>query len=199
MKKFISFVLALCLALSCSIVGLADSETPESQLEIIDTGERVLTINEAAEVLIDKAGYSKSQAAEFYNEYSVSRGYVHVVERWIKYDAGMGYIIEVGCIVEQECGSGHCNYGDVLETWSEASGSGDYTWNPFYARAEVGPPFDTSITFTSRGTLEVAVGASVTAGFEAAGFSLAGELSGTYYMRKTVSIEDTFELGDWLE
>lgn len=50
-----------------------------------------------------------------------------------------GYTIEVGCLVEIECGSGHCNFGDIIEKWSKAAGSGDYVWDDFYTYAEVGP------------------------------------------------------------
>ena len=111
----------------------------------------------------------------------------------------MGYEIEVGCLIEIECGSGHCNFGDVIEKWSAATGSGDYTWDEFYVYVEVGPPFATSINFRARGNLEVTTTTSSSAGFEAAGFSVVGSVSTQYIYRKTVSIDETWTVGDPLE
>lgn len=85
---------------------------------------------------------------------------------------------------------------EIVETWSEASGSGEYTWNSFYVTATVEGTLADSIYFQSRGTLEVAVDSSMSGGFEAAGFSISATVGTTTYFRKTISIDDTWSTGD---
>ena len=203
MKKAISIILALLMICSLSATafaadnGVACGFDTAEELPIATQGYRTLQLNEAVEDLMEKADYSYLDAQQLVDAYS-TRG-VTLGERWVKYDAGKGYTIEVGCLVEIECGSGHCNFGDIIEKWSKAAGSGDYVWDDFYTYAEVGPPYKTSIRFRTRGNLEVTVSASSSAGFEAAGFSLVGSVSTSRIYRKTISVDKTWTVGDPLE
>jgi hypothetical protein len=203
MRKFSCLFLVIVLVFSLGISANAadysknESSPSENELVVLSSGTRNLEANDAVSLLVTKAGYSYDEAVQLCNHLE-ARG-VSLGERWIVYDAGMGYSIEVGCLIEIECGSGHCNFGDVIEKWSNARGSGDYDWVPFYVYAEVGDPYDTSINFRSRGNLEVTVATSSSAGFEAAGFSVVGSVSTTTTYRKTISINETWTVGDPLE
>ena len=199
MKKVLCIVLTLVMLLSMSVTAFAandEQQTPRESatMYIAEQGYRIVQKNEAISILMEKKDYSYNDALQVVEQAS-TRG-VSYGERWIKYNAGMGYEIEVGCLIEIECGSGHCNFGDVIEKWSAATGSGDYTWDEFYVYVEVGPPFATSINFRARGNLEVTTTASSSAGFEAAGFSIVGGVSTQYIYRKTVSIDETWTVGD---
>ena len=202
MKKILSVILVTVMLLSMSVTAFAANDvqqTPRKSatMDIVEQGYRIVQKNEAISILMEKKDYSYNDALKAVEQAS-TRG-VSYGERWIKYDAGMGYEIEVGCLIEIECGSGHCNFGDVIEKWSAATGSGDYTWDEFYVYVEVGPPFATSINFRARGNLEVTTTTSSSAGFEAAGFSVVGSVSTQYIYRKTVSIDETWTVGDPLE
>lgn len=199
-KRLIGAAMA---AIMCLIVAIPAYATNDPQnvnsgsegMDITSQGYRIVQNNEAVSLLMEKKGYSYADALQVVDD-AVTRG-VTLGERWIKYPAGMGYEIEVGCLIEVECGSGHCNFGDVIDTWSAASGSGDYTWDEFYVYAEVGPPFDTSINFRARGNLEVTTTTSSSAEFEFAGFiSIGGSVSTEHIYRKTVSIDETWTTGD---
>ena len=119
MKKAISIILALLMICSLSATafaadnGVACGFDTAEELPIATQGYRTLQLNEAVEVLMEKADYSYLDAQQLVDAYS-TRG-VTLGERWVKYDAGKGYTIEVGCLVEIECGSGHCNFGDIIE------------------------------------------------------------------------------------
>ena len=199
MKKVLSIILSLVMLLSMSVTAFAanDVQQESATMDIVEQGYRLVQKNEAISILMEKKDYSYNDALKAVEQAS-TRG-VSYGERWIKYDAGMGYEIEVGCLIEIECGSGHCNFGDVIEKWSAATGSGDYTWDEFYVYVEVGPPFATSINFRARGNLEVTTTTSSSAGFEAAGFSVVGSVSTQHIYRKTVSIDETWTVGDPLE
>lgn len=202
MKKVLCIVLSLVMLLSMSVTAFAANDVQQTPrkiatMDIVEQGYRIVQKNEAISILMEKKDYSYNDALKAVEQAS-TRG-VSYGERWIKYDAGMGYEIEVGCLIEIECGSGHCNFGDVIEKWSAATGSGDYTWDEFYVYVEVGPPFATSINFRARGNLEVTTTTSSSAGFEAAGFSVVGSVSTQYFYRKTVSIDETWTVGDPLE
>lgn len=202
MKKVLCIVLSLVMLLSMSVTAFAANDVQQTPrkiatMDIVEQGYRIVQKNEAISILMEKKDYSYNDALKAVEQAS-TRG-VSYGERWIKYDAGMGYEIEVGCLIEIECGSGHCNFGDVIEKWSAATGSGDYTWDEFYVYVEVGPPFATSINFRARGNLEVTTTTSSSAGFEAAGFSVVGSVSTQYIYRKTVSIDETWTVGDPLE
>ena len=202
MKKVLCIVLSLVMLLSMSVTAFAANDVQQTPrkiatMDIVEQGYRIVQKNEAISILMEKKDYSYNDALKAV-EQAPTRG-VSYGERWIKYDAGMGYEIEVGCLIEIECGSGHCNFGDVIEKWSAATGSGDYTWDEFYVYVEVGPPFATSINFRARGNLEVTTTTSSSAGFEAAGFSVVGSVSTQYIYRKTVSIDETWTVGDPLE
>lgn len=199
MKKVLSIILSLVMLLSMSVTAFAanDVQQESATMDIVEQGYRIVQKNEAISILMEKKDYSYNDALKAVEQAS-TRG-VSYGERWIKYDAGMGYEIEVGCLIEIECGSGHCNFGDVIEKWSAATGSGDYTWDEFYVYVEVGPPFATSINFRARGNLEVTTTTSSSAGFEAAGFSVVGSVSTQHIYRKTVSIDETWTVGDPLE
>ncbi len=72
--------------------------------------------------LMYKCGVSPDEAMQIYDEVS-TRGSERLEERYIIVDAGMGYQIEVGCLVEVQCMSRY-NCGGVIKTWSKTSESG---------------------------------------------------------------------------
>lgn len=196
-KRLVTLFLVLTVCLTMVIPAYAANnmqQTPRETMDIADQGYRIVQNNEAISILMEKKDYSYADALHVIEQAS-ARG-VTLGERWIKYDAGMGYEIEVGCLIEIESGSGHFNFGDVIERWSAATGSGNYTWDEFYVYAEVGPPFDTSINFRAKGNLEVTSSTSSSVGFEAAGFSIVGSVTTQYIYRKTVSIDETWTVGD---
>lgn len=194
MKKIISIVLSFVLASTCSLPAFAtslsnDIEVPQNSWRIVDAGAKVLNKDESVIALMESKNLSYNEALQEYDQ-QVAR-LQRLEERYITYDAGMGYLVEVGCQVKVACGSGHCNYMEVIKEWSEASGSGDYTWNAFYVTVTIEGDLDDTLRFQTRGTLEVAVESSMTTGFEAAGFSVSGTVGGTTYFRKTISVNQT--------
>jgi len=199
MKKIFAFVFSFVLAFSCLPSAFAaettnDMEITSESLIVVDYGSRIMEKSESIVALMESEDLSYNQAVLEYNEL-IARSQ-RLEERYITYDAGMGYLIEVGCQVKVSCGSGHCNFEEVIKEWSEASGSGAYTWNAYYVTVTIegGTKKDT-LRFQTRGTLEVAVDASATGGFEGAGFSLSGTIGGTYYYRKVISIDQTKMMG----
>ena len=123
MKKVLCIVLSLVMLLSMSVTAFAANDVQQTPrkiatMDIVEQGYRIVQKNEAISILMEKKDYSYNDALKAVEQAS-TRG-VSYGERWIKYDAGMGYEIEVGCLIEIECGSGHCNFGDVIEKWSAA-------------------------------------------------------------------------------
>lgn len=198
MKKIIVTILSLIFAVTCSIPVFAsdirdDMESSQGSWRVVDAGTRILDKSDSIIALMESENLSYNRAVQEYNELLASSQ--RLEERYITYDAGMGYLIEVGCQVKVACGSGHCNFVEVIKEWSEASGSGDYTWNAFYVTVTIEGNTSDTLRFQTRGTLEVAVESSMTTGFEAAGFSVSGTIGGTTYFRKTLSINQTKVMG----
>lgn len=201
MKKYLSIILSLVITFTCSLSALASStpntgpiEPSYSSMQIVRSSSKVLNESESILALMESYNISYEQAYQQYAE--LRSGFQRLEERHITYDAGMGYLIEVGCQVKVACGSGHCNFVEVIKEWSEASGSGSYTWNPFYVTVTIegGIKKDT-LRFQTRGALEVAIDSSMSAGFEAAGFSVSGTIGRTTYFRKVMSINQTKMMG----
>ena len=193
LRHFLSFLILIMILLSTSMHSFAagdDVFTHHSQSTNQDI--HILTREETLQILQEKVGLTPAEAIERYNEIS-TRG-VTTGERYITVDIGMGYAVEVGCLVEIEY-NGRSNFGEILEVWSEPVGSGSYAWNAFYAYATVQGIGKDEIRFQSRGNFEVSVDISASAGFEAAGFTLGGTVGTTSTFRKTVSIDEVWRPG----
>lgn len=198
MKKIIATILSLSLVATCLLPAFActtpdDMDLSQISGRIVSTSSKILDESETIAALMDNNTLSYDQAAQEYNEL-VARSQRYE-ERYITYDAGMNYLIEVGCQVLVSCGSGHCNFVEVIKEWSEATGSGSYTWNAFYVTVTIEGVRKDTLRFQTRGSLEVAVDTSMTSGFELAGFSVSGTVGGTTYYRKSISIDQTKMMG----
>ena len=193
-KRFLLLILCFAMLFSASIPCLAADTDAVYTPQIVSRGSRILTRNETIQLLQDKVGLSLADAVKRYNEIASDGEEIITAERWVTVDIGMEYFIEVGCLVEMECGS-RCNYGEVLEKWSEAVGDGVYTWNPFYVYVTVEGIGNDELRFRTRGTIEVEISRSSAAGFEAAGFTISGSIGTNYICRKTVSIDETLYPG----
>ena len=104
-KRLIGAAMA---AIMCLIVAIPAYATNDPQnvnsgskvMDITSQGYRIVQNNEAVSLLMEKKGYSYADALQVVDD-AVTRG-VTLGERWIKYPAGMGYEIEVGCLIEVE-------------------------------------------------------------------------------------------------
>ncbi len=199
-KRALTLLLALVMCLSLCTPALAAETMPneDGYLTIVSRGGRTLDMNSAIEVLMEKANYSYNDALSAYRQ-ATARGQT-LVERWVVCDTVMNNQIEIGCLVEVHSGSGHSNFGEVEATWSILRTTGYYTWSPAYANAEVGPPYKTSITFSTRGNLERTVETTSTIGaqLEAAGFEVSGSITTTTTYRYTTSLSGKYTIGDFL-
>ncbi|MGX8701288.1 hypothetical protein [Caproiciproducens sp.] len=86
-------------------------------------------------------------------------------------------------------------FAAVTDVGSSALGSGSATWNKIAESADIygDTGYENKIAFMLSGNLEVAVTQSVQIGYaNQVGFSVGTSVGGTYYMRKFVSIDDTF-------
>lgn len=194
MKKFVSLILSFAMVLAMAIPSAAAAEiTTENTLTVVDQGYRTLQSNEVISVLTEKCGYSYADALEVAN--TAATRALTLVERWIHYEI-YSYVIEVGCLIYTECGGGHCNFGEIVETWSVAASSGSYTWAPSYVYAEVTGLYADSINFRSRGNIEVTTTPSLAGGFEALGFVAEMVSSSVYICRLPVVINETWTVGD---
>lgn len=195
MKKLLIFFVILLSAFTVSSTTFAQSPTVSLPLSFgtlspcpIFKGTRRVSADEAVEILRSK------DASLLSNSLIQPQGQSYE-ERWIVSDIGNGVLIEVGCLVEVECG-GHCNFADIVATWSKARSSGEHNWEEFYTNVTVGPPYGTSLRFRSRGCASVTVQNTLGAGFEAAGFSVSGSSTSTTTYRKVASIDVTWKVGD---
>lgn len=200
-KRALTLLLALVMCLSTCVPAMAAEVQPsiEEDFSVVEYGGRALDTESAIEVLMEKADCSYSEALSLCTQ-AAARGQ-SFVERWVVCNTVMNNQIEIGCLVEVESGNGHSNYGEISKTWSFIRNSGVYTWDAAYNNAVVGPPFDTSITFSTRGTLERAVETSSSIGGEllAAGFTVSGTIGRTTYYRYTTSLTGKYSLGDTLQ
>lgn len=188
MKKVGTFIISIAMltifAMPCLATDVCNSDL--SNLKVISSTTNLLSKAESITALMSNKGLSYNQALQEYT--AMTARSERLEERYITYDAGMGYIIEVGCQVKVACGSGHCNFVEVIKEWSDATGSGSYTWKKFYVTVTIEGATKDTLRFQTRGALEVAVDSSTTGGFEAAGFSVSSTTGGTTYYRKTISI-----------
>jgi len=159
---------------------------PGVETRVLDKAESIMALMSAKEL-------SYADAADEYE--ALTARSERIEERMITYDAGAGCKIEVGCTVKVACGSGHCNFVEVLDSWSKAAASGTYTWDGYYATVTIEGTTKDTLRFQSRGAVEVAVSTSSSAGFEAAGFSVTNTVGNTVYLRKVVSINQTKKMG----
>ncbi|MBE5965846.1 MAG: hypothetical protein E7255_02580 [Lachnospiraceae bacterium] len=123
------------------------------------------------------------------------RGYNNQ-EWYVVKDAGAGYSVEVGALVEMAVGGGHSNFHEVLDKWSVASGSGSYTWSPSYVSAEL--VSSTELRLMSSGYIEVAIDVSETgsvgADLEFVNFERGKTIGSTTYYRKRISVDERIKL-----
>lgn len=194
-KRMISLLLALVMCTAICIPTYAYDEPVESALRVSESGSRALqSRSEMISILMDKAGYSYADAVQASIAYSPNSRTAQ--ERWIKYYVNSSYEIEVGCLVWVESGGGHSNFGEIIDSWSAASGPGTYSWNEFYTRVEVTGTYNTSLRFRSRGALEVTYNRNVDTGIDISGLNLSASVGYIEYYRKTVSIDRTWSVGD---
>lgn len=195
MIRYAKKLLAIVIILSMSILPSFATENGADNLtegKIVGNTVKILDKSESISVLMENKDLSYEQAAQEYSA-MVARS-ERVEERYITYSAGMGYQIEIGCLVVVACGSGHCKFVEVLDdVWSEASGSGSYTWDAFYTYVTIEGSVGDSLRFRTRGVLVVET--DITFGFEAAGFEILPSVGGTYYARKTMTIDEVKVMG----
>lgn len=200
MNKSFKHILSLCLSVimivtltvPCFAVETYIGDSPTAT--VVSETTRVLDKNDAISALMLRSGLSYNEAVLEYS--NTKRGLERYEERHITYNAGNGWYVEVGCLVKVQCGGGHCNFSEVVNTWSKAYGSGQHTWDAFYTYATIEGQYDDTLRFQTRGNLEVATNKSDCAGFAGAGFSYSHSSGSTMYYRKTISINQTWTTGD---
>lgn len=120
------------MSISCFAVESSSQVSAPSNSE---NSIRVLTGNDAITALMQRCDLSYPEAVQK-NQENLLRN-IRLEERHITVQAGAGYQVEVGCLVNVHSGGGHSNFGTVEQTWSLATGSGDYTWTQAYSSATV--------------------------------------------------------------
>lgn len=200
-KRAFTLLLTLVMCLSTCVPAMAaDVESSrEENPSVVEYGSRALDTEAAIEVLMKKADCSYSEALSLCEQAAASGQ--DLVERWVVCSTVMNLKIEIGCLVEVQSGGGHSSFGEVRKTWSFIRNSGIYTWDPAYSNAEVGPPAKSTISFSTRGTLEVDVdiGGSLEKELIASGFTAAGSVGQTIHYRYIASLAGTYKIGDFLQ
>ena len=191
MKKILKRILSLVIVCGIlfSVENSAMAAEPAEESPKITEYTNVLEGEEGIKRIAEIYNISYGEAEAKYND--LRAGVDRLEERYIQQDVGMGYIIEVGCLVQVQCGVGHCNYVVVNSTWSNVISSGNATWEQFYAYATIEGTLKDTLRFQARGNLVVTASQSLSSGFSAAGFTIGGSTGTTCYYRKTVSINQT--------
>lgn len=154
-----------------------------------------ITIQEATEIVeLNELGTKGAEGVIEPLSYTYTEWYTQK-------NVGAGYKVEVGALVKMATGGGYSQFDTVMSTWSEAIGSGSYTWESFYKEAQILNAGQ--LLLSSRGNIVVAVDRSTSAGIKlgndliAAGFEISHEISKTTYYRQTVSVRETITLSWW--
>lgn len=205
MKKIVSLVLFFSLLMTMSISAFAESSVTDDnsnnlEYKVLTKSQYIARLSEVEKITIKEAtkianGNNKTNGA--FSADSLPSGQYYA-EYYITENAGAGFTVEVGALCVVASGCGHSNFVRVDSSWSKASGSGSYTWDSFYVKAEKSSD-NTTLTLMSRGNLEVAISTSVsttlTAKLVAADFSVSGTIGTNVYYRKTISVSGKKVLG----
>ncbi len=201
-------MLILGMAVCMSSVVMAQDNNSSSIEQVQETQDEVKVVNLTREQFIKRLSevrgipFAKAEAqlnsSEGVDEssrtiMSRSSSVDTYYQEWVGYsEGGLGYRVEAGALVKIESSGSFRGLVGVEEVWTNASGSGDYTWSESY----VSPVNVTAngLTLKWRGVIEVAVEKSVSGGYSAAGFEMGGSVGSTTYARKTISDQKTFKL-----
>ena len=166
MKRFLTLILSLvmCITMVPSVAATDNTiSATNTDLSVVDLSSfpaekssRVLSKDEAIAALVKSRNITETEAAGLLYDGPADPN-ITLEERKIVYDIGAGFALELGCLVWVHCGGGHCNFGDIEETWVTEYGSGSFTWVPSYDHITVEGPYDNQIRFRARGYFQVEV------------------------------------------
>lgn len=162
-----------------------NSISMEEAADIIKTN----TQNQNPSFVSNRASRGPDDDNTFYREYI------------IEYNYGLGTKVEAGALARIYSYGSFRNFQSVDRTWSEASGSGPYTWKCFYITPRIIDGY--KLELLTRGAVEVAVTGSVTISGNAGvtvqglvniGFQASGTIGSTVYLRKVGSFSRNWSL-----
>lgn len=204
MKKLFTSILSIvmCISMIPSAAAIENSIPIETEPFVVDLSvfpaeksSRMLSKDEVIAVLMESRNISATEAAGLLYD-GPSDPNITLEERKIVYTLGAGFALELGCLVWVHCGGGHCNFGEIEETWVTEFGSGNFTWVPSYDHITVEGPYDNQIRFRARGYFQVEVTSETSTGFTAEicdiGFEMSYSEGSTYYYRCNVSVDEVW-------
>ncbi len=234
LRKIISLVLVLAMALAVSVPAFAAEKTPsaasKSGIREISTEVTDISREEFLKTLADEKGITlveadridrlqtlkdnENEIAKHNNNKSLLQSSslpasvtpLSTVYKQINqtYDTGTAgsfwsnIIVIIQVKLQRYESSSYGTYQKFMEVLSKGSspkGSGVSTWSPAAISADIynDTGYENQIAFMLAGNLEIAITNSIELGYaNAVGFSLNTTVGGTFYVRKFVSIDDTF-------
>lgn len=222
-KKSFSLLLMMVIGLSCLFTTplFADDLTidsadeievnsyKEDTLPVISEDSKIVTRDEAIELLMDNKGMSFGEADEvlkdsrvnqnklspLYRSSSSDNKNIVYVNRTKTYDAGSGAKIEIGALLEVEISYtwGTKRILSTKEKWITMKGDNTSTFQQDYITDLTRQYPTQAVTLKGRGTVthEVPFSLNGSIGFELKklGFTIGGSVGNTYYYRKTVNLD----------
>lgn len=201
MKKFASLCLAFCMIFSLYVpVSAAEPDfSPVTSYIEVDGRPAIMTRQslsniEAAQALASARNISTEEATAIIN--AIEDPNITLEIRKIEVSYGLGFSLEIGCLVWVHCGGGHCNFGEIEDMWVTEAGTGLYTWNESFVHVSVTGPYDDHLRFRTSGYFEVQIEGSISGTFKAEllgiGFEVTGTIGTTLYLRKSVTVDETW-------
>lgn len=139
---------------------------------------------------------TEHQAEERYMELtgkelpSSLRGNYQVSEVYYREEIGPGWEIEIGCLMNVECGQS-CSFVDVVDGTEYVAAVGDGFWDVDDQYIYITVEGSRKLRFRTRVQVEVETTSELAASYEIAGFSVSVSVSGTYYARKLMTVDST--------
>ncbi len=197
MKKFItSLSLALMLIFVFTNLTLAETTSDNVMVRTLTREQAIQRISEIRNISIKEASIKlneidqQSKKSTTYSQTNITPYAINSYQEYYSQkDLGMGFKVEVGALCGMASGGGYTQFEKVIDKWSKAIGSGNYTWDAFYTEAII--LNSGQLSLRTRGNIEVTASQSLSTGFSAAGFEIGGSVGSNYYYRKTESISDT--------
>lgn len=203
-KKMVSVLLAVAMVLGLGAPAFAAEEEQDKEgFVLVESESFDLTSAEAVELLMEKKGYTRKDAEEkVYGTqnmmpYSTTAGTVSHNYQRKTYTHG-GYSIEIGGLYEYWTNGQYRQINALIDMWTAAIGSGDYTWTEF-SLADTTASYPTGIsTLMATGCIEVAVSTNVSSSVSAklldSGFTLGTSIGSTEYYRKVIDMTLTYKV-----
>lgn len=205
MNKFFKilsvFTVIFSLTFTTITISANDGEmnTENSSVKVERT-DRVLTYEEAVEVLMQKVNISREEAQEMLEPSNDMQVYSDVVgntsyhEYTDTYTIADRYSVEIGGLWQTYNYGSFRQFNECVSCWTAATGSGSYTWEEIYVLDVTESYPTTAVSLSARGVIEVAVDSSTSGGIQLGseliglGFERSDTVGFTTYFRYTETI-----------